>query len=257
MKTIRGLLCLIGCALVCASSVAPATEGELRTYAVLSLVSDRMSIVGYQPAIAGHQDQSVHDSIALTDRVLDNAAVMAAANAIKRLDASAATVLLASGDPKLYELQDRLFEQQDQALALRESVKSMIQSQHATHLVLISKHRGEAQFRLTNVYMGTGKIEGVGIYVDPSIRTSRSDTGQQGMGFLAPFAYIKVMLVDAKTMAIIREQTAEESAVWSAAHAPGSLNPWDVLTAAQKIAVLRDLLGKAIARVMPEVIGAR
>jgi hypothetical protein len=80
--------------------------------------------------------------------------------------------------------------------------------------------------------------------VDPILRTRNLETNELGAGFLATFAYIKVALVDANTMAIIREQTVEESATMLTGK---SLNPLDALTPAQKTAALRSVIVKATA----------
>ena len=79
--------------------------------------------------------------------------------------------------------------------------------------------RGTVQLRLADGYVGSGKIEGAGLYLDSAMRTRSPGTAAIGTGFLATFAYIKVMLVDAKTMAVIREQNAEESTTLSPAFA--------------------------------------
>lgn len=257
MDAIKRLLCLAGCVLVWTSSIGHAGDSDPQIYAVLSLIGDKISVVGHETTTGSNMDRNRQGTIELNDRVLDNTAVLAASSAIKRLDARATTVLLASGDPKLYELQDKLFERQEQSLALLESVKGMLQSQNATYLVLITKHRSEAKLRTAYEYVGSGKIEGVGFYLDATLPTKRTDTHAVGAGFLAPFAYVKVMLVDAKTMAVIREQSADESTTLSTAVATGSLRPADVLTGGQKLATLQNMIGKAIARVMPDVLAAK
>ncbi len=137
MAGVMRLLCLAGCALVW-TPLGHAAEGESRTYAVLSLIGDKISIVGHQLSVGTHMDSNLKQEIALNDRELDNVAILEASNAIKRLDPRATTVLLASNDPKLYELQDTLFEQKEESKALLDSVQAMVQSQKATHLILIS-----------------------------------------------------------------------------------------------------------------------
>jgi len=257
MDRLTRLLCLAACAAVWIPSMGHAADGESRTYAILSLIGDKISVVGHESTTGSNKDQNRHDTMTLSDRVLDNTAVVAVDNAIKRLDARATTVSLASSDPKLYELQDKLFEPQEQSLALLESVKIMLQNQNATHLVLITKHRSDAKLRLMYQYAGSGKIEGLGFYLDATLRTTRPDTHAVGTGFMAPFAYIKLMLVDAKTMAVIRERNADESVALSIAYAPGSLRPADVLTGAQKVAALQRLISKGITGAMPDLLGAR
>jgi hypothetical protein len=254
LKGIKRLLCCAICALVWNPAFGQTSDSESRTYAVLSLIGDKINIVGHQATTGSKIDRNRQVSLAVDHRALDNTAVLAAINAIKRLDARAATVGLTSSNATLYELQSELFEAQGRSAALLADIKELLQSQNATHLVLITKHRGDALLRLENSYTGSGKIEGIGFYMDADLRTKRTDTYASGPGFLAPFAYIKITLVDAKTMVVIREQTVEETTTLSTARAEGSLNPADVLTAAQKAAALQAMIRKAIARAMPDVL---
>src|ERR1039457_4621923 len=257
MDQIKRLLSIALCVSIWSPTFGQAADSPARTYAGLSLIGDKISVVGHEAVTGSKMDRNRQGSIAMDNRALDTTAVLAAVNAIKRLDPGAATVPMTTNDSTLYELQNQLFESQDKSVAALAALKESIQSQNATHLVLISKHRGDALLRFANEYEGSGKIEGVGFYLDGSIRTRRSDTNAIGHGFLAPFAYIKVALIDARAMTVISEQNVEESIAQSTARAEGSLNPADVLTAAQKAAALQTMIRRAIARVMPELLAAK
>lgn len=257
MGDIKRLLYLAICALLWTPVHADPSGGEPRIYAVLSLIGDRINIVGHESTTGSNMDRNRQGSLAVDNRALDNTAVVAAINAIKRLDSGATTVGLTSSNAALYELQNQLFEPEDRSVSLLAALKELAQSQKATHLVLITKHRGAALLRLQDQYAGSGKVEGIGFYLDADVRTRRSDTNESGQGFMAPFAYIKVTLIDARTMTIIREQTAEESVALSTASAENSLRPADVLTPAQKAAALQTMIRKAIARAMPGVLGVK
>jgi len=137
---IKRLLCLAIWVLIWTPSYGGASEGESRTYAVISLIGDKISIVGHQSTTGSNMDRNRQGSIAVDGRALDNMAVLAAINAIKRLDARAATVALTSSNATLYELQNELFEPQDRSVALLAALKELVHSQNATHLVLIIKH---------------------------------------------------------------------------------------------------------------------
>ena len=256
MYGIARVLGIAACALI-GNSVLGQVSEEPHGYAILSLIGDEISIVGHEKATGSNMDRNRHGSIAVEDRALDTTAVLAAVNAIKRLDARATTIPVMSNDPALYELQNQLFESQDRSVALLAGLKESLKGQNATHLVLITKHRGDALLRLANQYEGSGKIEGVGLYMDASILTQRSDTHAVGHGFLAFFAYIKVTLVDVKTMTVIREKNVEESTTESTARAEGSLRPADVYTGAQKAAALQIMIRRAIARAMPDLLAAK
>lgn len=256
MRGAKRLLGVAGWALLWLP-LAHAADVESPTYAVLSVIGDKISLIGHEVAVGSRLDRNDVTEIALTDRALDNMALVAASNAIKRFDTHAAVLLLASNDPKLYELQDRLFAREDQAAAVLESVRAMLQGQKATYLVLITKNRDEAALRLQNSYAGSGRIEGLGFYLDATVRIKDTKSGAIGRGFIAPFAYLKLILVDATTMAVIREQVAEASTSQATAHVPGTLNPWDALTREQKVAALKYVLDKAVAQGIPEVLRAK
>jgi hypothetical protein len=245
MGGIKRLLCLAGFALVYIPSSGYAADSPPRTYAVISLIGDKISVVGHRATVGSTIDRNRQGALAVQGRALDDTAVLAASDAISRFDPRASIVMLASSDPTLYELQDELFEPQQRSRALLTSaIRDPIQGQHATHLILIRKHRADAALRMQVQYVGSGKIEGVGFYVDPTLPTRNLETNELGSGFLATFAYIKVTLVDANTMAVIREQTVEESATMLTGK---SLNPLDALTPTQKTAALRSMIIKATA----------
>ena len=90
--------------------------------------------------------------------------------------------------------------------------------------------------------------------MDPTLRTRDLETNEIGTGFLAPFAYVKVTLVDATTMAVIREQDVEESNTMLTGK---SLNPLDALTPAQKTAALRSMIIKATASGVKAVLESK
>ena len=258
MDRTKRLVCIAGLVLIWVPFTGHATDGAPRTYAVLSLIGDKINIVGHQATVGSKMDRNRHGTMVVEARALDDTAVIAASDAIGRFDPRASIVMLSSNDPALYELQSELFEPQEKSRALLESAIAVpARSQHATHVVLIRKHRSDALMRLDRLYVGSGKIEGVGFYVDANLVTTNSDTHAQGRGFLAPFAYIKVTLIDAQTMAIIREQTVEESMALSTARAEGSLNPVDVLTPAQKTSALRSMIVRATARGVADVLGSK
>jgi hypothetical protein len=245
MDDIKRLVCLAAFALASIPSSSHAADSAPRTYAVMSLIGDKISVVGHRATVGSSIDRNRQGAMTVQGHALDDMAVLAASDAISRFDPPASIVMLASNDPTLYELQDELFEPQQRSRALLASaIRDPIQGQHATHLILIRKHRGDAAMRMQVQYVGSGKLEGVGFYVDPTLPTRNLETNEIGSGFLAPFAYIKVTLVDANSMAVIREQTVEESATMLTGK---SLNPLDALTPAQKTAALRSLIVKATA----------
>ena len=114
----------------------------------------------------------------------------------------------------------------------------MLADAHATRLVLITKYRHEAAFRMgSGETVGNGMIEGAGFYVDRTLMTRKANTSERARGFLAPYVYCQVSLIDLATSAIVKEQTMLGGFVRSAARGESG-EAWDALTDAQKVNLL-------------------
>lgn len=248
MKSLVFVTAWVALLLATAGSASP--ENEARVYAVLSLVGDKINVVTYQGATGSSLDRNVHESIPVTSGVFDKAALLAADDALKRHDTAVRVSMLASSTPDLFANQDRFFD--GSRIVLPKEIESAARAEGATHLVLITKYRGDAHLQAQNQALGSGKLEGIGFYVDPVKVLIRSDTGERGRGFLAPFVYIKVSLVDLNTSTVIREQVVTSTTTLSAARTEGS-NPWDALSPAQKVDILRRMIDKELFRVIPQI----
>ena len=90
---------------------------------------------------------------------------------------------MTTNDSTLYELQKQLFESQDKSVAALAALKESIQSQNATHLVLITKHRGDALLRFANEYEAAARSRASGsTWMAAFARGDRTQT-QSGMDF--------------------------------------------------------------------------
>jgi hypothetical protein len=255
MKLTKQMLLLACCCSLWAPLLARAADN--RSYGVLSLIGDKMTLVVHVATTGSNFDKNRRDEIPLHEDTFDNAAVLAAGEAIKKISPQSATALFSSSDAELYQLQDKLFEPQDQSKALLNSLKELLQAKHATHLILITKYRADAHLRLRDGFIGSGKLSGIGFYIDETKRMMRSDTGEQSNGFLAPFAYVKLSLVDTETMSVISETTMMESTTLSTARSREAAKPWEVLTAEQKVQALQQIIRQAVAGAMPNVLTAK
>ena len=250
----RILFFVLGSALSGAVASAAAAEQAPEHYAVMSLIGDEISIVHYRPTVRSNLDVNPKQTVAMPDDSFDRAAIVAAEGAIKRAVPAAATTLLLVSDKTLYARQQELFESEDASRALVAMLGALLKDNGTRYLVLITKHRAEARMKFDRARIGSGKISGLGFYLDYQLRTTRNDTGESGAGFVAPFAYLAVSLVDLQTGAVIRTRSATESHALSSARSTTSADPWDALTPEQKVRILRDLARLAIDEVMPQVV---
>ena len=71
-------------------------------------------------------------------------------------------------------------------------------------------------------------------------------TGEATTGFLGPFAYVNVTVVDAATMSPVRSMHARESDMQLPLNATGAVHAWDALTPEGKVEALERVLRRAV-----------
>lgn len=173
----RFLVVIALCVLAGASHAQSSGEAGVRKYAVLSLIGDALNVVIYQLTTGSNNDTNRHESIPFPDAPFDKAALLAADAALRRSDAKASVVLLTPSSKALCQEQERLFSG-SQAI-LPDDVAAALKAAGATHLVLLTKYRGDAHLAAERTNLGTGKLEGLGFYVDRVLRLKRADTGEE------------------------------------------------------------------------------
>jgi hypothetical protein len=251
MKFILGLV--IAGALWTNSVFADPDTGT-RRYAALSLLGDSLTIVTYQPAVGSYLDSNLHQSYPLPNSSLDRTALVAINDALVKIDPQTQTILLALApsrvNPEFGNFEDG--QQFDPGATLDQALKQ----QSATHLVLVTKYRGQADLAGARESMGSGELEGIGFYMDHLKWTTRFDDGGRGKGFLAPYAYFKVSLIDLATSTVLRHQLVTSGIVYSSARSQDSANAWDALNASEKMKVLGSLITRGIADAVPALVKA-
>ena len=243
---------LAALALFLAAGVAGAQDG--RRIAVLSLVGDQLVVVQRELTTGTRIDRNTRTLVPLGSSALDNAMVLAVEREIQRVDPSAQTVLLAARRPELYAIQSRGLEEQAAFKSLVEAVREVAARANATHLVLVTKHRSRARLEVSDGALGDGLLEGLGFYVDPTRKMDHLTGGERSEGFIAPYAYFLVTLVDLKTGAVLSQRPAMESA---SAASQKVLTPWQALSADQKAEMLEKLIRLGVNRTVPEVVRPR
>jgi len=110
-----------------------------------------------------------------------------------------------------------------------------------SHLVLIQPARDTANLQMYRSVTGAGQLEGLGFYVDTMLTVVREDNNHVTEGFLAPFAYFDVMLVDVATLDLQAIYRARASVAVAEPGAQGN-DPWQALSTERKIELLRHLI---------------
>lgn len=220
-----------------------------RRYAALSLIGDVLTVVTYQPQIGSRLNKNKLDRLEVAQGAVDRTALKALDTALRRDDAQAQVALLVANAPGLFEKQERFFAQ-DRFNAPAELAGPLAQS-GATHLILLTKHRGETRVVLDGLSYGSGRLEGLGFYLDDGVTTRAAQTGEEGLGLIAPFLYFRASLIDVASGRVLASEIVTRTEGVSGALATQGYGAWQALGEAEKVALLGKLLDGELDRLVP------
>lgn len=232
-----------------ASAQAPASP----RYALMSAVGDHMTVVHARMQTGSRLDRNEHERVALPERALDRMALKHLDAALKRATPQAEVAVLTAASGRLLDLQRDALAARRPSEALAKAFADVLPKGGADRLLLIIKHRGEASIPVIDGRIGLGRLEGVGFYVDPVARLRSPTTGYIGTGFLAPFAYVRLVLADASGR-VLAEREIEAAESHTIADARGALDAWNVMSAQQKIEAVDRLLQRHIDSEVPKLL---
>ena len=225
---------------------APRADPIPPTFALLSLVGDQFMVVTRREEIGSRLDQNIRRNYPVDVATFDDIALSEAEAVLKRLKPVSPVLRFSIRDSRLFELQDALLADSSQSRGVRAELLKLLREHQVTRLVLITKWRDEARFKVVEGTMGVGKITGLGFYVDPVTRMLQTASGEETFGFLGPYAYLSVTVVDAATLNPLRSVQARESEMNLPVHATGALRAWDALTPAAKVEALERVLRRGV-----------
>lgn len=224
------------------------------TYVVLPLIGDQLTIVGARTVMGSNMDRNEHQVEHLDDSVLDTAASKFVDAAIARAQPSAAVVTLRANDSKIYALRDKLTEADPAAIEeLVNLLQGKMENLPSARLVLIAPYWAEQELKTARNYVGTGKVAGLGFYIDRVTRTRRVDTLESAIGFLGAFANFRIAVIDVSSKKVLAQQVIATGRVYSAARSSDT-HPWNALSAEAKLRALASLMQVEIARMVPAVL---
>jgi hypothetical protein len=237
-------------AILLAAGLSAAAQ-EPRKYAVLSLVGDALMVIEREMTTGSRVDRNVRTRLAVDTPALDNAIVRALDREIERMIPGANPVLLAARRAEFFEIQSRALDEGAGIQKVIEALKPVVAPTNATHLILATKHRALARLRIASGNVGDGLLEGLGFYLDHHMKLVNRETGATGDGFIAPYAYFIVSLVDLRTGEVVKRSTVTES------HAQGNTaaqTTWGTLTPEDKQRMLEGLIRRGVQGAVPELL---
>jgi hypothetical protein len=248
--SVRQVLSAVGMALALAAGALaqPAAPSAPLppSFALLSLVGDQFSVIFRRQESGTRLDPNSRRDYPVPTGIFDEMAVSAAEDVVKRLKPVSPVLRFSIRDARLFALQEQLLVDADDSRGVREALAKLLRENAVTRLLLVTKRRDDAKFDVVSGTIGSGKIAGIGFYVDTFTSLQTTQTGEATVGFLGPYAYLNVALVDVASMKVIRSIPAREADMTLPLHATGAMRAWDALTAEGKADALERVLRRAV-----------
>jgi hypothetical protein len=245
----RAGLGLIGAALAGPVLAQMATG---RRIAVISLLGDELNFVYAGQATGSSLDRNTRRSFNDTAGSFDNFALAAAAKTIAAHLPGAVALPLGLAPSPLHQRGDKLVE--GGTIGLPGALITALEQTRATQVLLMTKRRAPATVELARQLTGIGFLAGLGYYIDPSINLRTIETGHSGTGMLVPYCYVQLTLADVRTGQVLGTRNVGATRVYSVAARADVSDPWDTLTAEEKVGHLRGLLETTLAKELPPLL---
>jgi hypothetical protein len=234
-------------AALAADPAAPSAAAGARTYAIVSLIGDQFSVVSRRPDVGTRLDPNERTTLPVPDAVFDRVAAAAVEKLLR--DARPGTPVLTAliRDPRLFALQDKLLQESGESHDMRIALRDLLAKAGATDLILVTKHRGEPQFEVvTGLISAGGWLSGIGFYVDSERRMFNTEHRMTGEGFLAPYAYLAVSLLDLGSMRVVKSKPGLKTTMALPQDKHAAAHSWDAMTAKEKVDALEFVIRKAV-----------
>lgn len=262
-------------------SSAVAQQNNHPTYAVMSLVGDSLTLGPYlktstigrsQTELGTQLNLERWVSVPVTETVYDDTVNAAIANVLRQRLPNAAVDMLATRNAALFGLQGKLLDANDaSAQDARESLKALLKERNDDYLILVTKRRSDTtlfdnnsrlfsdvHLRLMNGNQedDSGKLEGLGFYMDTAVVVQNLDDLLYSHGVLLTYVNARVTLIDAKTLNVIRDLPASKSAIIAASGSYTPNSAWTDVPDPKKFKRLQDLVRVSMTEAVPAVLPA-
>jgi hypothetical protein len=214
---------------------------------VVSLIGDQFSVVSRRPDVGTRLDPNERTSLPVPDAVFDRIAAAAVEKAI--LDAHPGMPVLSASirDPRLFALQDKLLSESAESHDMRIALHDLLAKAGATDLILVTKQRGEPSFEVVNGMISAGGwLSGIGFYIDNESRMYNTEHRMTGEGFLAPYAYLAVSLLDMGSMRVVKTRSGMKTTMALPQDKQAAAHSWDAMSAKEKVDALEYVIKKAV-----------
>jgi hypothetical protein len=248
------LTALLSMTLACAAhsqspQAAAPTPAAGTKVAMTSLIGDALNITSRRERTGTNMGNTT-TAMKMPGPLLDLAVLKAAQEALEKALPSATIAALkvpaagSSTDPaQVYA---------DGKVVAGNVLVDALRQQGFTHLLTVTKQRSTNNVRTSDgVLFGSGLLEGIGFYIDPTATVQRHGTSEIVQGIIAPYLYVEMRLVDLSALEVRAVQTIAASSTIAAANNPSGTDAWGALTAEEKMTALQRLIRRNVSEAAP------
>jgi hypothetical protein len=127
------------------------------------------------------------------------------------------------------------------------------------HVLLITRMRGPIEARSAgpgSTTVGRGTVQGLGFYIDVFFKTRNMQTGAINEGLIAPYAQIKVSLMNTAEAKVVASYAINDAFIVGSADNQVVADPWAFVDNTEKVRLLRKLVADGMDRAMPQLFRA-
>ena len=239
--------------LVGAVALMGAVACEAAGYAIVSLIGSELTVVGAQPVGSTNIDRNNYSSVPLPDGVFDRTVFNAVDRAVLARKGQDTTSLLrmpvADARAAFVDGSDA---RRGVAVVVA-AVRPAAPQAGTERLVIIAPVRSAPRMATRDGHFGTGRVAGLGLYVDRMTWMEREQSGDAHPGFLGLFANFRVLVVDVHNGAVLADDYVTTGTTYTATQS-SSRDPMTAISADEKVRVLQWLVDREIARILPSLL---
>lgn len=230
-------------------------QGTPRSYAIVSEFARDIRVVFFQESTGTRTRANREDRIPIDGNAFDKFAQAIAQDAIREADPGATVWPVAPLNVDLMSGRDTFAE--GSTVTLPGELAAALRERGSTHLVTLTRLRDAANLRAAHGRLGDGPLEGLGFYIDRHQPMMSTETLVSSKGFLAPFLYVRATLIELPSGRVARMRRHAEGVVLAAEKADQAGDPWNVMPADRKLAVLSDMVRQDVGRLVRELVATR
>lgn len=220
------------------TTAGAASASAITKLGVMTGLGREIQVVIQAPTVGTRVDRNAKDTLKVGNE-FENFILRAVVDSARREGLVEPLILARPG------LGSLPWQRDGQAVLVTRPLLEAAQAAKLSHLVLIQPARDAASLKLFNTVTGSGQLEGLGFYVDTALQVQRVDNNQRSVGFLAPYAYFDVYLVEVATLDLQAEYRARASLGIAEPEHQGN-DPWQALSTERKVTALQQLIREEI-----------